>query len=238
MNVLGRLTERYLGTGVVGSTERRLELLVMVLALLLILQLLYSAVSLATLSEPEAIPPSLEGTGASQLASVERVTAEQREEVGARPLFWTSRRPAPRSAADGPEGPDARRGQLGKVDILGVFGSGATAGVIVKVEDNRQRILLGEELLGWSLEAVHPDRVDFSRDGEQQTLALEQGRVAAASRTPGSPGAKAADRKPMRDAAARAQRRKATTPRSGTAEPRDKDNDNKGTPPARLGFGR
>ena len=127
---------------------------------------------------------------------------------------------------------------------MGVFGSGSTAGVIVRIEDNRQRLLLGESLNGWTLEAVHPDRVDFSRNARQATLVLEQGTVAAAPVKAGSSRARGSERKQRPGATARAQRRQAQQqeqeqpPRSENKAPRGKDNDNNGAPPARLGFGR
>lgn len=235
MKMWRRFSDRYLVAGGTGSTERKVELLAIGLALLLLLQLVYAGISLATLSEPDAILPSFDGAADADPVAVQRVTAEQREEVGARPLFWTSRRPAPGAAADGAAAAAAKRGNLDKVKVVGVFGSGSTAGVIVQVEDERQRMLLGEELLGWTLDAVHQDRVDFSRAGRQETLDLVKGEIRTASARSGSAGTVDAAKARRREVA-RSQRRTEQNQRKKDNESR-KDNDKRGAPPARLGFG-
>ncbi len=231
-----RIADRYLGAGGAGSTERKVELLAIGLGLLLILQLVYSGISLATLSGPDAVLPSLEGVADAQPVPVDRVTAEQREAMGARPLFWTSRRPSIGSSETAAAA--GKRGQLDKVRVMGVFGSGATAGAIVLVEDERQRMLLGEELQGWTLDAVHQDRVDFSRADRQETLHLVKGDIRTAALSPGAKNKNEAAGTQRREAA-RAERRKDRKERSLRRQDNEnrKDNEKRGTSPARLGFG-
>ncbi|NQX90177.1 MAG: hypothetical protein HRT77_16110 [Halioglobus sp.] len=178
-----RLVARYRGQGAAGSLERRIELVVMVLALLLLVQLAYGAMRLAMLAQPE--PVALDGAAMQgmRLLAVKRVTDEQRNAISERPLFSVSRRPPVSRAQARP----APAGQLRGVQLLGVFGSGSAAGVIVQVDKDRQRVLLGDALQGWTLDAVHPDRVEFVRRGQQTTLPLQQ-RQRKAQRRPASPG--------------------------------------------------
>jgi hypothetical protein len=196
-------------------------LVVLGLSLVLLLQLIYSGVSLAMLSEPEAVAPIFGGTEDMQLAAVERVTEVQRDEMSARPLFSVTRQPPATQAS---EATAKGRRQLRDVELLGVFGSGGTAGVIALVEDRQQRILLGEDVQGWTLEAVHPDRVEFARQGRQATVPLRQRQIKASSPREESRQSRATDSRQRQGAEARSARRG--------------NNENGARPPARLGFGR
>lgn len=222
MSMWQHFSDRYLGQGAAGSVERRVELVAIGLSLTLLLQLLYSGVRLAMLAEPDPVSPSLAGIEDMQPVAVERVTAAQRDEVGARPLFSITRRPPSVSATD--DSKAARRSQLKNVELLGVFGSGGTAGVIALVEDKRQRILLGEELQGWTLDAVHPDRVEFVRQGRRATLPLRHRQIKGKAAPTASRQARDTDNRRGQASDARSARRA--------------NNENRARTPARLGFGR
>ena len=154
-------------------SERKIELAVLLLALVLCLQLLYSGARLLMLGGPSAIPPAADALNVHQIQSTGGVTAEQRGEIVTRPLFWESRRPLDEPAIVAEEEPSRGKvGQLKGVKLLGVFGGGETAGIIVQVKDKKRRILLGEEIRGWSLQSVAPDRVVLAADGRTSELVL------------------------------------------------------------------
>jgi hypothetical protein len=74
------------------------------------------------------------------------------------------------------------------VKLQGVFGSGDTAGIIALVKDKKQRILLGEQLRGWTLDSVSPDRVVLISDGRRQELFLRTAKVVAVEPAAQEPG--------------------------------------------------
>lgn len=71
-----------------------------------------------------------------------------------RPLFVAGRRPpAPPTVAEATE-PEPE--PFPKADLLGVFGSGASKGVILMHEGKATRVQLGANWSGWNLTAVDP----------------------------------------------------------------------------------
>ena len=185
MNPWGALRDRYTVAGDPLRTERRVELVAVVLALLFCLQLLYSGARIVFFSGPDALPPAEDALRIEAMQEAAGVEPAESEEIRARPLFWQSRRPQ-----DGPEPTteaeteDAVAGELKGVKLQGVFGSGETAGVIALVKDKKQRILLGETLQGWTLESVSPNRVTLTSGGRSQELVLKTAAVVAADPPP------------------------------------------------------
>lgn len=76
------------------------------------------------------------------------------DQIGQRPLFLESRRPhVPPTAAPQPEStpdpfPDA--------ELVGLFGSGEEAGVIVRLKGDATRLRVGMQWSGWQLKSVDP----------------------------------------------------------------------------------
>ena len=219
MRAWARFSRRYLGAGAAGSTERRVELLDIALALILLVQWLLGGISLARLAEPAAIPPGLGGADDERLVSLERVSEAQREEITARPLFWVSRRPDPSAGVIGnTDAAGTGREHLKDVTIVGVFGSGGAAGAIAHIGEKEARILLGEELQGWELKAVHPDGVEFARSGQRATLFLTPGKNNSAREN-------TAPRQPRR-AAERSRPEAATRPVQVNGKENENENEN------------
>jgi len=260
MNPWQRFSVRYLGQGVSGSMERRVELLAVGLSLVLLLQVLYSGVMLASLAEPDAVAPSLEGIEDMRPAAVQAVTAAERNEISARPLFSATRRPPAGSTveAEGTAAAAAGPGRLGEIELLGVFESGDRAGMIALVGDTQQRVLLGETLQGWTLESVHRDRVELSNGGRRETIALLPGDVNGAQaigkagtrqshgtdtrrrQAGGARSARSAENRRRQAAGSRSARSTDERRRQagGARSARRTDNERRGKSPARLGFGK
>jgi hypothetical protein len=164
--------------------ERKVELAVVLLGLVLCLQLLYSGARFALLAAPATVAPAADALVVRDVRPLASVTAQQSEQMRARPLFWESRRPVSAKASAGKSSPAAGKAtQLKGVSLLGVFGAGESAGVIVQVKDLKRRVLVGEKLEGWTLESVAPTEVVLAYGGKRETLRL-QARNSAARASP------------------------------------------------------
>ena len=166
-------------------TERKVELVALVLTVLLCLQLLYSGVRLALDPAVDAVAPAMDVLQVKSVASQAVVASSGSDEIRARPLFWSSRRPAPESVEEiAPDEGGAAAGELKEVKLLGVFGSGDTAGIIVLVKDKKRRILQGEDIKGWTLQTVEPNRVVLVDGERREELVLKAGVIVAAVPAP------------------------------------------------------
>jgi hypothetical protein len=181
MSWFGAIRGRYGVTTDPLRTQRKIELVVLLLGLLLCLQLAYGGLRLATMSNPDAIVPAADSLQVPAVLSPEVVAAGQRNEILSRPLFWTSRRPAaPVDMLQDAEPKDDKATELTEVKLVGVFGGGDTVGIIALVKGEKQRILLGETIDGWRLESIQANQGRFVRGEKSETLTLERGTVAAA----------------------------------------------------------
>lgn len=170
-------------------TQRRIELVVLVLLLVLCFQLLYSGARFAAVSMPEAVAPAADALVVKAVGSTGDVSRAQSAEIQGRPLFWEGRRPleAPTVVVEQRE-PTKKAGKLKGIKLLGIFGAGESAGIIVSEQGKMRRILQGEELAGWTVDAVNPDSVVFKSGDRSETLLLRQGMV---SNTPAASAAPA-----------------------------------------------
>jgi len=175
-------------------TQRRLELAALLLGLFICLQLVAGLVGLAVSAGPAAIEPAADSLRVPAVSAPAVVAAAERNEIISRPLFWVGRRPVEVVAAI-PDPESARGGskELKQVKLVGLFGGGETVGAIVLVKGKKQRILRGESLEGWTLDAVDPGEAVFRRGARRQALPLERALAnsdlggASAGRKAGSP---------------------------------------------------
>lgn len=185
----GKLSGRYRVAANPLRTERHIELVAVVLALMLSLQLVYSGVGLLLAPAVDAVPPAVDVLQIKQVHGPALVASGESDEIRSRPLFWRSRQPLEAGSGDAVTAQEAgaETGQLKEVKLLGVFGSGDTAGIIALVKGEKRRILQGESVLGWKLDAVEPNRIVLL-DGEQRKeLVLKAGTVVATAVPAGSP---------------------------------------------------
>lgn len=98
-------------------------------------------------------------------------------EIDARPLFSPDRRPAPEAGGDQGEA---------ELTIVGIGTAEGAATALLRVgEGGSRRIRPGDEIEGWHVDAIEPDRVVLSRDGETRVLTLASRHAA----TPATPAA-------------------------------------------------
>lgn len=201
MTWLGTVRDRYSVATNPLRTERKIELCALLLGLVLCFQLLYSGVRYAQAPVFDAVAPAEDALTVKQVHPLARVSTVQSEQIRARPLFWESRRPVePVIETAKVRPPHAKKSKLKDVTLLGVFSGEGAAGIIVRVKDKRRRILLGEEINGWTLESVEPNEIVFSAGGKTKKLQLKARNdfgdmppvagVAGRPARPGSPAAK------------------------------------------------
>ncbi len=179
MNSRDTLLRRYRVEADPLRTERRIELIAVALACLLLLQLIYMAIRLATGFTPDPIEPAAEALQVGTAARSEVLEAEQRAEIRMRPLFWEGRRPSEIVAVESVAPEEEPAGNIDGVKLLGIFGSGDTAGVIALVNGEKRRIFRGGTLKGWTLEAVEPDRIVLVEGDRREEIALQKRAVIA-----------------------------------------------------------
>ena len=169
------LRERYTQSADPLRTQRRLELVALLLGLFICLQLVAGFIGLAVSTGPAAIEPAADSLRVPAVSTPAVVAAAERNEIISRPLFWVGRRPVEVIAAI--KDPDAARGgsaELKEVKLVGLFGGGETAGAIVLVKGKKQRILRDESLEGWTLDAISAGEAVFTRGTRREALVLER----------------------------------------------------------------
>jgi hypothetical protein len=175
VNGWNALRARYQVTADPQRTQRQIELVGLSLGLVLLLQLLYSAMRLSFLSPPEPLPPAMDIFQGKEMSSMAAVAIKQSDEIRARPLFWLSRRPidpAPAVVEAASAESSKEAGKLKGVKLLGVFGSGDTSGIIVVVKKKKRRVMHGESIEGWTLDAVESNHVVLVDGARREELVL------------------------------------------------------------------
>ena len=171
--------ERYRVRGYPLQAERRVELAALLLIVLLVACLVYNGVRLLSVSPPAPLVPSAESLIVAEIADPSIVSSSEREQIGVRPLFWRSRQPLvpPPEEVGSEDAASAVAGSLGKVKLLGVFGSAGSVGIIALVEGEKQRILAGEKILGWELKSIEGGRAQFMEGTRSEELELKLANV-------------------------------------------------------------
>ncbi len=174
MRVYTTLVSRYRVAENPLLSERRVELLALVLTLVFILILLFSVVGLLVSAHPPAKLPSADSLVGTELRRSGVVSAQHSNEMRARPVFWPSRLPvdAPLAVVEEPKS-NVKKSALDKVKLLGIFGVGDSTGIIALVEGKKKRILLGDKVVGWSLDSIDRNEAVFVAGGQTQKLTLK-----------------------------------------------------------------
>jgi len=193
------LLQRYRGQVDPLRSERAAELAVLVLLGLLVLQLLWGAYRGIFPDIPEPVSPTAEALEVQPLNATVDVSPELRNEIRQRPLFWATRRPvdpvAPLATATAEAKAEQKQAaKIAGLELAGVFGAGESAGIIVlaKEKNKKHRVMVNEEIRGWTLESVSSTEAVLSSNGRQATLALQRGDIwvpsqDAASSSPAAP---------------------------------------------------
>ena len=109
------------------------------------------------------------------------------EEITQRPLFWESRKPpVPEPSEDQVQEVSAEDlaaaevKELEALKLLGTFGSGETAGIIVLHKNEKKRLISGSgDIDGWTLQSVDGLKARFTSGPRTHSIELERAFVAA-----------------------------------------------------------
>lgn len=174
MTPFSSLTSRYRVQQDPLRSERRVELACLVLLLILLLQLAWVAARALLPPTPAPVEPAASSlTVADQLAR-RAVSPQASAELRERPLFWEGRRAVAAADAEVVPVQSGRAPRLKDVRLLGVFGAGDSGGIIALVQNKQQRVQVGEELSGWTLQTVTADGATLVNDGDTEILDLQR----------------------------------------------------------------
>ena len=98
------------------------------------------------------------------------------EDYSMRPLFLPSRRP-PVVQSPAQEAPATVRSTFPEADMVGVFGTASTAGVIIRHKGVTAKLLVGESWSGWRLDWADPQQRSAmfeSADGIRHPIKLKR----------------------------------------------------------------
>lgn len=177
MNRLDRLRGRYGVQAEPLKTERRTELLLLCLGILVILQLFWMGLRAAVPGIIGVVLPATDSLMVQEVANAGLITAQDSLVLQSRPLFWGSRRPI--EAAPAPRAKDRvsvlPAGGLKNLRVLGVYGAGDAGGAIVTYKGDQRRLVVGDVVDGWTLVRVgHGEAVWSSGKGEDVRRLLPQ----------------------------------------------------------------
>ncbi len=129
--------------------------------LLFLVSALVGAVLVITKDPPAAIPPAPSTLAAVPIELPAVAMPDGGAEIVERPLFWSSRRPEVEAESTGPVAPVSGGDVLDKVVLLGVFSTGESGGAIVRIDGERQRLMIGQELQQWKLQGITAQEAEF-----------------------------------------------------------------------------
>ena len=151
--------------------------------------LIFGAVALTVVytsltGTPKAVLPS---KSLFKPVSVEQSIALSRPEISStdfvlRPVFALNRKPPIEPVAPPEQTPERLEsevasevvGTIDGVKLLGIFGSGEVAGIIIRLDTGkRERLVVGEAVNGWTLQSVTSRGANFQSDaGTRANLAM------------------------------------------------------------------
>jgi hypothetical protein len=176
---------------------------------------LWSDDSRGTWREPAPLAPALEEVAAVEAPEAPEVS-RYRETIE-RPLFLASRRPGPKKD---PGGEAQEAVELRDVKLLGTYGSGDKAGIIVSRGGKAERVAVGSSIGQWKVAGGEGRSVTLQRaSGERRTLELTLN-TAAPPESQGKPEEAKSEVAPAAGAAAPAPSAAAAPPRRPGQVPR------------------
>lgn len=156
------------------AMDSGLRKLALLLTVVVLLQALWSAFALRRIAAPEPIAPAQSSLRASDLAYAD-IDPSQADAIRARPLFWEGRAPFVYTAVETEDEVVANHSDnnaIKGVQLLGVYGSGPSSGIIVRHKNKRSRMRMGDKIGDWEFTMMSADGAIFESGDEIRTLDL------------------------------------------------------------------
>lgn len=199
MSLMTALRERYRIRVEPLRSQRRLELMVLGLLVLLLLQLLFTGFRLKLAPSPVPVMPASESLRLSALAAGAGVSDDDSAELRERPLFFEGRRPAlvDESEVKAPEKAGKSTTRKPALKLVGVFGADGRQGIIALQSGKQMRLYVGEEVDGWALQAVGGNTATLSNGKDEWSLKLERSAEGISEQVAAQPAAAAPEPEPV-----------------------------------------
>ena len=165
-----------------NSAKVILIFLVMLSTIAVIIMVWLAVQRIKHVDSPPPLSPSADSLKAITIEQLEHNLAEN-SKILERPLFWQERRPyvAKKKPLDRkPVLQEEEADPFDKVKLIGVYSGGA----IFIVDGEKQRLYLGDEVAGWTLDLMNADSVIFVQGSENKVLQLEHATVKAVKAKP------------------------------------------------------
>lgn len=178
---LGDLGRRYRVSDDPLRTERRVELILLIMICILVLQIVYSAWAVGRSPAIIPIAPAPDALVPAQGLAVNIPTMEQSEEIESRPLFWAGRRPV-KSALKEQRVKQSRNqvsstqkpGSLKNVQLVGVVAQGDSGIVILLEGGKKKRLSKGDEIQNWKVVSIDDGGAKLRNGPDVQRLDLAE----------------------------------------------------------------
>jgi hypothetical protein len=184
-----------------NTLELQLRKLALVLTVVVLLLLVWSAARSLLLADPDPILPAEASLRVDRLSLPSPVEDEEElsQSLAARPLFWQNRQPYVPPVDSGEEIAPVNSGSSGAIDsvvLQGVY-TGAKPGIIISYKGERRRLSLGDAIEDWEFTLISPDSAFFESGSDSRALSLEHALppVATKKRVRGKKVSKAAGKK-------------------------------------------
>jgi hypothetical protein len=158
------------------TTESRLRTVALVLTAIVLLQLVWSGVSLLLTADPEPTAPAEGSLHVDEIRHSAPLSGELSESLAARPVFWQGREkfvPAQVVQGDRKRDRAPRNSNIDDVALQGTYTAGDKSGVIIAYKDERRRLQRDEEVAGWTFTLLSEEGATFESGRETKVLALE-----------------------------------------------------------------
>ncbi|MEZ5501598.1 MAG: hypothetical protein R3E50_02665 [Halioglobus sp.] len=158
------------------ATELQLRKIALVLAGILLLQLVWSGVSLLLVKEPEPVVPAEASLQVDEIRYQNGHTDELAMDMVSRPVFWQGRQryfPPPEPTDPGEPEKPARNSNIDAVALQGIYSAGNKSGIIISYKDERHRLQPDESVGGWTFIGLGGDGAIFASGSDRKELPLE-----------------------------------------------------------------
>lgn len=182
MSALSEVIGRYQESQEPLRSERRLELVALILLLVVVAQLIWLGIAYLREASVSPVLPTKDSMRVVSPVEAPSITASESLSLQSRPVFWPSRRPVAAPIAESEiitTGTATPARQLQQLQVSGVFGGGDQGGAIVSYKGKRMRLLVGDEIDGWTLLSIAPGEAVFASAGARDVRRLLPRPVAA-----------------------------------------------------------